>query len=1019
MRTLPTIATGCAFVSVALLSLAAQTPNNANDPPAANKPAVADFRNLPIGFEVNQGQADPAVRFLARGTGYGIYLTGQEAVVAIRPPRPGPGARNLRAQSDQSSPDVLRMKLTGASLNSAPDGVDRLPGVANYFAGNDPSKWHTGVPTYAKVRYANAYPGIDLVYYGSQQQLEYDFVIAPSKNAAAIHLTFDGAKSVRLDADGDLVLRSKRGEMIFHRPVAYQTIGGTRREVASRFRLLPGKSVGFRLGAYDRSAPLTIDPVLVYATLLGGNGLGGNQNGDTASAIATDAQGNAYITGQTDSSNFPVSKPYDGKYNSEFGMAFVSKINPEGTAFVYSTFLGGTWEDWGFGIAADSSGNAYVAGGTRSSDFPVVHPIQSSAQGEVDQWHGFVTKISPSGNALIYSTYLGGSGEDEATAIAIDPSGNAYVTGYTSSQDFPTYKPLQSKNKATTTNPLTGFVSKINPSGTAFVYSTYLGGSYLDNASGIAADAEGNAYVAGEAYSTDFPVYHALQSKYQGESNGNGGDPFLSKIKPDGSGFVYSTYVGGGSFMNGPAAMGNAVTADSRGNAYLVGEVYDSTALPLVKPLQTGLGNLGYGAFLSKVNPEGSAFVYSTFLGDTNGANAVAVDRYQNVYITGSQYCPWDLPTPVHPVGTCAAKGPPSNPNVVLEAFIYEVAANGSAITFASPYGAGYEIGFGIAVDPSGDIYVAGRTGYTKAFPVVNALEKTSEGTTEGFVLKIDMATGVTATSTAIKSSANPQPQGQPVTFSATVTPKTGAVAPKGSLQFSVDGSVAATRTLDSNGEATYTTTSLSVGQHTVKAVYAGSTGFESSNDTLTETIEPPLAATPVILPVGGVYTSLPTVTIADAITGATIYYTANGEAPTVKSTAYTGPFTVAASETIEAVAVDAGHTNSSTAAASYTLVGSPTAISGSATTVSASGATLRGTVNTFGLSGSYFFVYGLSNNALTSTTASASLSATQGPELVSEQLAKLQGKTKYYYRVVATTAGGTGMGEVLSFTTE
>lgn len=365
------------------------------------------------------------------------------------------------------------------------------------------------------------------------------------------------------------------------------------------------------------------------------------------------------------------------------------------------------------------------------------------------------------------------------------------------------------------------------------------------------------------------------------------------------------------------------------------------------------------------------------------------------------------------------AKGPPLSPSVILEAFIYEVAANGSAITFASPYGAGYEVGFGIAVDPSGDIYVAGRTGYTKAFPVVNALEKTSEGTTEGFVLKIDMATGVTATSTAIKSSANPQPQGQPVTFSATVTPKTGAVAPKGSLQFSVDGAVVSTKALDSNGEATYATSSLSMGKHTVKAIYPGTAGFASSNDTLTETIEPPLAATPVISPAGGVYTSLPTVTIADATTGATIYYTTNGEAPTVKSTAYKGPFTVAASQTIEAIAADAGHTNSPAATATYTLVGSPTAISGSATAVSASGATLRATVNTFGLSGSYFFVYGLSSDALTSTTASASLSATKAPELVSVQAANLQSKKKYYYRVVATTAGGTGMGDVLSFTTQ
>ncbi|HEX4007052.1 MAG TPA: choice-of-anchor D domain-containing protein [Acidobacteriaceae bacterium] len=738
MKAILTLATGCAFAFATVLPLRAQAPNNL---PAAGKQAAKNFRNLPLAFEANQGQADPAVRFLARGAGYGIYLTEREAVLTMRPSlrRHSPSEGALRA--DRTPPEVVRMKLAGASTAAQPDGLNKLPGVANYFIGNDPSKWRTGVPTYAKVRYAGVYPGVDLVYYGDQQHLEYDFVVEPGKSASAVRLSFEGAKSVKLDADGNLVLKSKRGEMVFQQPIAYQVEGGVRREVESRFRLFGGKSAGFRLGSYDHAAPLIIDPVLVYATLLGGNGLGGDREGDAANAVATDAQGNAYVTGFTDSSDFPVSSPYDGTYNSEFEMAFVSKINADGSAFVYSTFLGGTWDDVGQSIAADTSGNAYIAGGTRSSDFPLVNPIQNgSFINQFGQWHGFVTKIAPSGESLVYSTYLGGTGEDYAFAIAVDPSRNVYIAGYTSSQDFPTVNPLQAKNKATTTNPLTGFVSKINPGGTAFVYSTYLGGSYSDVVYGIAADKAGNAYATGQALSSNFPVYNALQSKFVGTA-GYSAAPFLSKIKGDGSSFVYSTYVGGGG--EAPTGAGDAayaVAADSIGDAYIVGEVYSTLDLPLVHALQTTLGPLGYGAFLTKVNPEGSAFDYSTFIGDTNGADGVATDRYGNAYVTGYQYCPWDLPAPVNPVATCVAKGPSGNGSVILEAFIYRVAADGSAITFASPYGGGYEQGYGIAVDPSGNVYVAGQVDRASAFPTVNALENHAEGTAEGFLLKIDMA---------------------------------------------------------------------------------------------------------------------------------------------------------------------------------------------------------------------------------------------------------------------------------------
>jgi hypothetical protein len=898
------------LVTVVALALSISCPlasqGQANESPLAVKPAAKDFRGLPIGFEANQGQADPAVRFLARGAGYGIYLGEQEAVLAIRHSRRknGPGSPKLHEVSPPL--DVVRMKLIGAREAAEPEGLEKLPGVANYFIGNDPSKWRTGVPTYAKVRYPEVYPGVDLEYYGNQQQLEYDFVVAPGESAAPIRLSFDGARSVAPDSEGNLVLKSKRGAMIFRKPVAYQVIGGKMHLVESWFRLLLGRSAGFRLGRYDHNAPLTIDPVIVYSSLLGGNGLGGNQYGDAASAVATDAQGNAYVTGQTDSSDFPVSSPYDGKYDTEFAMAFVSKINASGSAFVYSTFLGGTWEDWGYGIAADSSGNAYVAGGTRSSDFPVVNAIQSSVKVQVGQWTGFITKINPSGQALVYSTYLGGSGEDEALGIAVDSSGNAYVTGTTSSLDFPTYKPLQSTNKATTVNPLTGFVSKINPGGTAFVYSTYIGGSYADEAYGIAADSAGNAYVTGQALSSDFPVYNALQGKFVGTA-GASAAPFLSKIKPDGSGFVYSTYVGGG--PEAPTGAGDsayAVAADSTGNAYIAGEVYSTLDLPLVNPLQTGLGPYGYGAFLSKVNPEGTAFVYSTFIGDTNGALGVAVDGSGNAYVTGQQYCPWDQPTPVNPIGACSTQGGPLNPNVIIEAFIYEVTADGSAFTFASPYGGGSEYGYGIAVDPTGNVYVAGQTRYATAFPTVSALDKTAEGPQEGFLLKIDMATSAPAAATPVIS-----PSTGSYTTSQTVS--ISDTTPNGTIYYTTNG------TMPTISSARYTGTFTVSSTETVEAI-AFATGY-SSSAVATEviTIETP-AATPVIAPAAGTYTSAQTVTISDATAGAKIYFTTNGTAPTTSSNVYSGPITISTSETIEAMAAASGYSNSAVASAAYTI---------------------------------------------------------------------------------------------------
>src|SRR6266513_56732 len=580
------------------------------------------YGKLPLHFEANQGQTNKDVQFVSRGAGYSLYLTANEAVLVLAAPNPDakregatpawPGAKTTQVKAV-----ALRMSLVGAVRKPRVGGIDELPGKANYFIDNNPARWRTHVPTYAKVQYREVYPGIDLVYYGNQRELEHDFVVAPGANPKKIVLDFEGAEKIEINAEGDLVLHTAAGIVRQRRPVIYQTIDGVRREIDGAYVLKGAKRVGFKLATYDRRLPLVIDPVLSYSTYLGSGGgaITGNccRGNDHGTGIAVDADGNAYITGDTFSDDFPTTAGAFQTAGAPSFDVFVTKLNPSGSALIYSTYLGGSSADWGSGITLDSDGNAYVSGTTSSTNFPTTAgAFQPTFAGGL--YDAFVAKLDPAGSALVYATYLGGNignvehpGREFGGDIAVDAEGNTYVTGFTSSSNFPTTA------GAFRTTFAGGFVSKLDPTGSAPVYSTYLGDTEDDAGNGIAVDANGNAYVTGITYSGTFPTTPgAFQSSFGGSS-----DAFVTKLNATGSALIYSTYLGG----TGPD-WGAGIARDSSGNVYVTGSA-GSTNFPTTPgAFQSVFGGGGNAAF-PRGHRASDAFV-AKFIDDSTAPNTIA-----------------------------------------------------------------------------------------------------------------------------------------------------------------------------------------------------------------------------------------------------------------------------------------------------------------------------------------------------------------------------------------------------------
>jgi len=684
---------------------------------------------LPLSFEPNQGQTDNRVKFLSRGKGYVLFLAANEAVLELakgsrQPPQASryPGvssASNKPLQDDAARTAVLRMRLAGANPSPETVGLEELPGKSNYFIGKDPSKWHTNVPMYSRVKYHDVYPGIDLVYYGNQRQLEQDFVIRPGAEPRSIVLGFQGADKLEVDAEGELVLHTAIGPIRQQRPFIYQEVNGVRREISGGYVLKSKDRVGFDVAAYNTSRPLVIDPVLLYSTYLGGGG-------ELNAAITVDSAGNAYVTGVTTSTNYPTTA---GDFQTTApggpGDAFVTKLNPTGSGLVYSTYLGGSGSDQGSGIAVDSSGNAYVTGVTFSRNFPTTLGAFQTTGPRGNQ-AAFVTKLNPTGSGLLYSTYLGGSYADNGASIAVDSSGNAYVTGQADSNDFPTtagaFQPTFGGGNSD------AYVAKLNPTGSGLVYSTYLGGINQDQAIGIAVDSSGDAYVVGTTGSADFPTTAGAFQATGNQGAINPFDAFVTKVNPTGSGLVYSTYLGGSRFDEGTAIAVNAL-----GNAYVTGLTESADFPTTVGALQTTLDGTD-DAFVTKLDPTGSVLVYSTYLGGSSVdfGRAIAVDSSGNAYVAGLTEST-NFPT------SAGAFQPTSGGS--QDAFVTEVNPTGSGLVYSSYLGgSGNDYGQGIALDSLTipNAYVTGTTSSTD-FPTTPGAFQTTfgGGTSDAFVVKI------------------------------------------------------------------------------------------------------------------------------------------------------------------------------------------------------------------------------------------------------------------------------------------
>jgi sugar lactone lactonase YvrE len=795
------------------------------------------------------------------------------------------------------------MEFAGARPPRSVSGGDPTGATTNYILGNDPSKWQTKVPSYGSVRYGSVYPGVDLVYYGNQRQLEYDFIVAPHADPRQIRLHFSGAHRLSLERDGNLKVIADDGQVVFRKPTVYQERNGHRRSVEGRFTLLANQTVGFRVSAYDRGNALIIDPTLSYSTYLGGSA------NDAGTAIAVDNTGNIYVIGFTSDTDFPVTAHALQTTNTAKNeVAFVSKLNPSGSALVYSTYLGGTTSNTdiegndAFGIAVDNLNSVYICGETYSNNFPVTTgAFQTQNNGFANSaQNAFVSKLSPDGSTLVYSTYLGGSGlsidgdffdGDSPLRMTVDSSFNAYVVGTAYSRDFPTTAgAFQAANKAAANLASNAFVTKLSADGKSLLYSTYLGGSGVGSATvgnndvegagdagyGIAVvatgGAAGDAYVTGYTFSPDFPVSgNGYQQVNHGVAN-VAANAFVSTLNATGTALVGSTYLGGtGRTMgNGNSDLeasqngddGIGIALDTLGNAYVVG-VSSSTDFPTsqtaYQKTNNGAANLSGNAFVSKLDPTLSTLIYSTYIGgsgvpttDTgvfgegDFGTGIAVDNAGDAYIAGA--------TVSHdfPVTSDAFQTGPRSAQIVDSGFFTELNPGGTALqysTYLGGSGAGSYGGtdfsffqgdffYDIALDQSNNIYLTGYA-YSYDFPVTkNPLQRVNNagGGPGGnsIIAKFSATAGATylPTTTTISSTTS----GTNISFTALVKPATGTGVPTGTVIFYVNAVPVTTVTLDATGTAAYTTNQLTGSLNDVIAAYSGDATYGSSGSSLGQT---------------------------------------------------------------------------------------------------------------------------------------------------------------------------------------
>jgi hypothetical protein len=929
-------------------------------------PLVSSSASAPMFFVKNIGQTAPRIQY---------YVDAAEL-------RAGFTTDSVIFQKHQ---DQIRVTFVDSNPDVQIEGSDQMSGSAHFFTSGFSTPRAASASLYRTLLYRDLYPGIDLNYSASGATIKSEFVIRPGAKVETIRLRYPSDCRVSIDPEGDLLVR--RGETLLQEnaPSLYQDIAGRRVTVQGTFRLLEPTLVAFQAASYDLTQPLTIDPVVTYATYLGGSSFG------AVTGIVADSSGNLYATGWTEALNFPIVGAAQAA-NGGGVDAFVVKFNAQGNNVLYATYIGGSGDDRGAGIAVDSSGNAYVTGATESQNFPLVSAAQPTIKGTTD---AFVLKLNPIGNQLIYSTYLGGSGWDAGVSIAVDSSGTAYVAGNTQSADFPLLKPVQ----ATLGGGTDAFVTALSAGG-AITFSTFLGGASDDIASSIATDSNANIYITGGTYSSNFPTVGAIQG-----ANAGGEDVFITKLKSGGGSLIYSTYLGGNGTASGPVEQGASIAADASGNAYVAG-VTNSANFPttpgVLQPAMTGVEN----AFIAKLSPTGSALVYSTYLGGSSRdvANAIAVAPSGTVWVAGfTSSLDFPLVSPLQ-----------STFGGMMDAFVAQINGGATALSFSTFFGGSRaDIATSLALDAGGDVFVggqtnsidlpltapygpsnnAGATGWLMKFgssvskltltPTLSPASGTYSSsqtvtistTTSGASIRytvngatpsetvgtvysgpitvsstttinaiayaagqtdssitsatytIQLATVTKAANASVVYSAS----SQNVTLTATVTTSGGAVN-SGAVAFTMLQGTTQIGSPVTSGTVTTGTASASyvlpagtaAGSYTIQAVYNAGAGFAASSDsTHTLTVGPAQAATPTFSPAGGTYSSAQSVTISTTTSGASIRYTTDGSTPTSSSTVYSSPITVSATTTLKTYASASGMTDSSVASATYSWAAS------------------------------------------------------------------------------------------------
>ncbi|MBI3474272.1 MAG: SBBP repeat-containing protein [Acidobacteria bacterium] len=755
---------------------------------------AANYGSLPLSFEENHGQATSDVKFIAHGTSQTLILNSRGAVLNLRKPA---GHREIRKGEsfDPMDSASIQMTLPGSNLAPSVEGQEKLPGVANYAFGLDRSKWITGIPTYAKVRFSEVYPGVDLDYHGNNRQLEYDFVVRSGANPQNIRLAFDGVQGLELDGEGNLLLHASGGDILQHKPIAYQQIGGLQWEVPAKFLLVGANEAAFEIGAYDHSRALVIDPVLAYSTYFG------SAADDVINGIAIDPQGNAYIVGTTNNGGGP-------------NFVFINKINAAGTASVYSNGVGDpNCDSYGNGIAVDANGLAFVAGEYGTWDQYQLCNLK----------YALASKLNGTGT-FVYALAFGGAGaDDHANAVAVDTQGNAYFTGQTQGNWPVTPGAFRGDGGF----PGDAFVLKLDPAGNT-LYSSYLGGSGSDEGFGIAVDSQKNIVVVGtlEIGSEDFTI---TASAYQSTNQNPWSYCFVSELNAAGSALRYST------FLSGEVGEDcTSVATDGTGKIYVTGSTESSTFPTTPNAYDRTCGTDGFcnqitvcnpscqttyyeDAFAAKFDPTKSgaaSLVYSTFIGGENRelGQGIGIDGAGNAYVTGR---------------TASIFYPTANPiqgsnGGDYDVFVTEISANGSSSPFSTYLGGNfYDEARGMAVDAGGNIYIGGQSNSTAGFPLQNALQGTNAGGTDGFLLKIGASTQAPALNSA---SVNPTVVTGGATSTGTVT--LTAAAPAGGI----------TVTLSSNNAAATVPANVVVTQGNTSATFSVNTSAVANTVTATIT---------------------------------------------------------------------------------------------------------------------------------------------------------------------------------------